>query len=230
MDAATAISLVVSIASLLVAGYVGIKQYTIQRNSNTLPAVLELLAQWQRPGLVDAFDFIAEELDNYDPDKGLIGLPPDAKAKVLDVSYFLQHVAMLIVQGVINEQEFTAFLRARTVAAWEKAGPFILKERVINPASGSEFMSLFEAFAAKARQFPPEIGQQIVARWLAKDSRGRIGPNITERIAGRQRLWAKAYSEAMGRSLLSESRTESNQDQFGRSDATSGQQEGVSPQ
>jgi hypothetical protein len=226
MDAATVISLIFSAASLVVAAYVGVKQYTIQRNSNSLPATWELLAQWQKPELIEAFDFIMTELDKYDPDKGLTGLPSEARAKVLNVAYFLQHVAMLIILDIIDERTFTAFLRARTVATWEKAGPFILKERTLNPASGPEFMSLLEAFAAKARLFSPEVGQQILAKWLAKDKRGRMGPNMAEKITGRQRLWETEYSKAMGRSLVSETKTETIRGQRdASSDATTSQQE-----
>jgi hypothetical protein len=212
MDAATIISLILSAASLVVALYVGVKQYTTQKNANNLPATWELLAQWQKPELIEAFDFIMNDLGTHDPEEGLAGLSSGDRAKVLNVAYFLQHVAMLIALDIIDEQVFTAFLRARTVAAWDKAGPFILKERVLNQASGPEFMSLFEAFAAKARLFPPEVGQQIIAKWLAKDRRGRIGPNIAERAVGRKWAWERAYSEAMGRTLISEPGAESPKD------------------
>lgn len=224
MDAATVISLILSTVSLMAAAYVGVKQYTVQKKSNNLPATWELLAQWQKPELIEAFDFIMTELDNYDPEKGLTGLPSEARARVLNVAYFLQHVAMLIVLDVIDERAFTAFLRARTVAAWEKTGPFILKERAVNPASGPEFMSLFEAFAAKARLFSPEVGQQILAKWLTKDKRGRIGPSMTEKIAGRQRVWETEYSKAMGRSMIPEPKAETSRGQRDASrDATTNQ-------
>lgn len=211
MDAATVISLIVSTASLVAAAYVGIRQYTIQRNSNSLPATWELLAQWQKPELIEAFDFIMRELGDYDPDEGLTGLPSEARVKVLNVAYFLQHVALLIILDIIDERSFTTFLRARVVSAWEEAGPFILKERALNPAAGPEFMSLLEAWAAKARLYSPEIGQQILAKWLAKDKRGRVGPRTIERITGRGWLWEKEYSKAMGRPLLSKSGTSSEQ-------------------
>ena len=208
MDAATIISLILSAASLVVALYVGIKQYTTQKNSNNLPATWELLAQWQKPELIEAFDFIMNDLGAHDPEEGLAGLPSEGRAKVLNVAYFLQHVAMLIALDIIDERVFTAFLRARTVAAWDKAGPFIITERMLNQTSGPEFMSLFEAFAAKARAFSPEVGQQIIAKWLARDRRGRIGPSMAERVTGRKWAWERAYSEAMGRTLPSEPRAE----------------------
>jgi hypothetical protein len=72
-------------------------------------------------------------------------------------------------------------------------------------------MSLFEAFAAKARLFSPEVGQQMLAKWLAKDKRGRIGPNMAKKIAGCQRVWETEYSKAMRPSLISESKSSPNE-------------------
>ena len=103
--------LILSAASLVVALYVGIKQYTMQKNSNNLPATWELLAQWQKPELIEAFDFIMNDLGAHDPEEGLAGLPSEGRAKVLNVAYFLQHVAMLIALDIIDERVFTAFLR-----------------------------------------------------------------------------------------------------------------------
>jgi hypothetical protein len=77
-------------------------RYTIQRSSNSLPATFEILAQLQRRELHDGFEFIATELDSHPSDSGLTGLPPEAKAKVLDVCYFLQHVAMLVLLDIVD--------------------------------------------------------------------------------------------------------------------------------
>jgi hypothetical protein len=111
------------------------------------------------------------------------------------------------------------------MVAWQKAGPFILKERVLNPASGPEFLSLFEAFAAKAGLFTPEIGQRLIAKWLAKDSRGRTSLNRAEKIAARQRHREKAYLEAMGRDLLSDVKSEGSHNHSDHSGAATGPQE-----
>jgi hypothetical protein len=199
MDTATSISLLISIISLLAAAYIGIRQYTTQKNANSVPASFEILAQLQRPAFHDSFQFIMEELDNYDPGQGLAGLPYEAKVKVYDVCYFLQHVAMLIILDLIDERVFTAYFRARSVAVWEKVEPFIQKERVVNPATGPEFLTLFEAFAVKAGRITPEAGQEILAKWLARDNRRWIDNGHVKRIISRQRAHEKVYAEAMKR-------------------------------
>jgi hypothetical protein len=197
MNAATAISLLISIVSLSAAAYIGVRQYTVQKRANSVPASFEILAQLQRPEFHSNFQFIVEELDNYNPSQGLAGLPLEARVRVYDVCYFLQHVAMLILLDLIDERMFTAYFRARSVTVWGKVEPFIRNERMINPVTGPELLTLFEAFAIKASRITPEVGQIILAKWLARDSHRWTKSGLTKRISGHRRGWAKAYAEAM---------------------------------
>ena len=143
MDVTTVISLVISIISLATAVYIGVKQYLTQRKANNAP-VFELLKQVEEPTFLDNFDFVTGELKDYDPDKGLIGMPAEASKKVLAVCYFFQHLAMLMYLDLIDERAFTAFFGARTVAVWAAVEPFVRKERVLNRTTGPEFLRLLE--------------------------------------------------------------------------------------
>jgi hypothetical protein len=201
MDVATVVSLIISIVSLLAAAYIGIMQYTTQKRSNSVSANFEILAQLQAPGWLDDFDFVVAKLNEYSPDSGLAELPPEVREKLLKICYFLQHVAMLIILDLIDEQTFVAYFRARTIAIWEAAGPFIQNERKINPIRGVEFFTPLEAFAAKARGYAPEVGQEIIARWLARDRKTKV--NAVVRFTGRRKVWMKAYSDAMKQDRLS---------------------------
>lgn len=87
MDVTAVISLVISIISLAAAVYIGVKQYLTQRKANNVP-VFELLKQIEEPTFLENFGFITGELKDYDPDQGLIGMPAEARKKVLAVCYF----------------------------------------------------------------------------------------------------------------------------------------------
>jgi hypothetical protein len=125
MDLTTIITLLISIISLVVAAYVGTRQYAIQHNSNNVPINFEILSRLQSAEFHDNFDFAIERLQEYDPDSGLVGLPREARIKVLSSCYFFQHIAMLILLDLIDERIFTAFFRARVVALWAAVEPFI---------------------------------------------------------------------------------------------------------
>ena len=167
MDVTSVISLVISTISLAAAVFIGVKQYLTQRRANNVPA-FELLKQIEEPAFLDSLDFITGELKDYDPDKGLIGMPAEAREKVLTVCYFFQYLAMLMYLDLIDERAFTAFFGARTVAAWDAVEPFVLKERVLNPVTGREFLRLLETFAEKARRNPPEVIEELLSKWLKK--------------------------------------------------------------
>jgi hypothetical protein len=140
------ISLVISFISLAAAVYIGVVQYLNQRKAHNV-LVFELLKQVEEPTFLDSFDFITRELKGrYDPDKGLGGMRPEDRNKVLAVCYFFQHLAMLMYLDLIDEQAFKAFFGARTDAVWKAVEPFVLKERERNPDTGPEFLLLLETF------------------------------------------------------------------------------------
>lgn len=171
MDASGVVSLVLSIAALAVSVVFALKQNSLQRQTNNAAALIDLLGQFRSPELHKGFAVIQNDLGSYDQANGLSGLPEEVRYHVFDVCYFLQQFACLIVAGIIKEKEFTALLRARLISAWARVEPFVQYERQNNPASGPEFLGTLEAFAVKARTLSPEVGQEILQRWVARPIR-----------------------------------------------------------
>src|SRR5262249_24447235 len=118
--------------------------------------------------LVQNFEYVYENLASHDSEGGLSGLPTEVRHHVMDVCYFLQQIACLIILDVINEREFVALFRSRVIATWDAVGPFIKQERLIDPRLGAEFFTPLEAFATKAKKMSPEIGQRILKRWIER--------------------------------------------------------------
>jgi hypothetical protein len=100
-------------------------------------------------------------------------LPADLRHDVYKVCYFLSQVGAMLILDILRQDAFLANFRARSVATWTIAGPFIRRERERNPHLGPEFLAIVEALAAKSAMFGPEIGQGIIKRWLAKPIRMR---------------------------------------------------------
>jgi hypothetical protein len=169
MDVSDSITLLLSIVALAVSGFLASRQNMLQKLTNNAPALVDLLSQFRSSAVHEGFEFVCTELAEYEPEKGLSGLPPGVRYRVYDVCYFLQQFACMMIFDLIAEKEFTALLRARTVAVWKAVEPFIEAERVINPDTGPEFMSPLGAFATKARRMSPEVGQKILRDWVARD-------------------------------------------------------------
>jgi hypothetical protein len=50
---------------------------------------------------------------------------------------------------------------------WVVVEPFVRREREINNDLGPEFLTVVEALAARSASIGPEVGQGILAEWLA---------------------------------------------------------------
>jgi hypothetical protein len=174
MSITEAVPLVISVIALAVTAVLAVRQNALQSRMNNTPALVEVLSQFRSTELHLNFETVCNEIGSYDPQHGLIGLPIEFRRKVYDVCYFLQQVGCMIVIGLIDETAFTALFRARTVATWEAVGPFIERERQINPITGPEFMAVFETFATRARGITPDVARRILRRWLASPMRGQV--------------------------------------------------------
>jgi hypothetical protein len=159
-------ALVLSVLALCVSAFLAHRQNSIQKIANNVPALVDILSQFRESHLHESFEYIYAHLPSHDPNEGLTGLPAGVRHRVLDVCYFLQQVACLIILNAVREREFLALFRARTMATWNAVEPFVKREREINPQLGPEFLLVLEVFAAKAAAMPPEIGQDILRKWL----------------------------------------------------------------
>jgi hypothetical protein len=86
MDATDLISLSLSIISLVATAFLALSQNSLQRRLNNSPAIIELLSQFRSTKLIDNFQTVCGEIGDYDPEKGLIGLPPEFRAKAYDIN------------------------------------------------------------------------------------------------------------------------------------------------
>jgi hypothetical protein len=172
MTISDAVSLTISIVSLLAAAYIAVRQYVLAKNSNNLPTTFELLKQFREPGLHESFDFVINELSARDSSKGLMNLADAERVKVFDVCYFIQQIAMMIILGLADEIKFSVLIRARTIAVWNSVKPFVESERLLNSAVGPDFFTLLEAFAIKVSRLPPDTGKIILDNWLDEPVRG----------------------------------------------------------
>jgi hypothetical protein len=87
MDVSDSITLVLSIVALAVSGFLAFRQNMLQKLTNNAPALVDLLSQFRSSAVHEGFEFVCTELDRYEPEKGLSGLPPDVRYKVYDVCY-----------------------------------------------------------------------------------------------------------------------------------------------
>jgi hypothetical protein len=166
MDITNVVSLVLSASALLVSGVFAFRQNLLQKRMNNSPLVLDLLSQLRTTELHENFEIVCRDIGGHDPEKGIVGLPQELRRRVYDICYFLQQIAAMVAIGLVDERRATALFRARTVAAWAAVAPFVRAERLVNPITGPEFMTTLEVFATKAATITPDVGQQILRKYL----------------------------------------------------------------
>jgi len=159
-----------ALATSALSVYISTRQASLQDKANNAAAVVSILSEFRDPKLHESFELVFHELPGHDALQGLSGLPPSLRHHTYNVCYFLTQVGSAMVLGILRESAFLALFRARAVAVWEIAGPFILRERVINPTLGPEFLTVVEALATKANMIGPELGQRILAKWIGRPS------------------------------------------------------------
>jgi hypothetical protein len=149
------------------------RQASLQDKANHASAVVAILSQFRDPALHESFERMFEQLPHHDPKAGLSGLPSDLRHHTYNVCYFLNEIACMLILGILREDAFLAIFRARSVAVWNLAGPFIRREREINHNLGPEFLTVVESLAARSSGIGPEVGRSILTKWLARPIRNR---------------------------------------------------------
>jgi hypothetical protein len=169
-DVGTIVLSLVAVVISALSAYVATRQASLQDRANNAIGVIQILSELRSPELRNSFDRMYEGLPRQNAEEGLSGLPEDLKTHTLNVCYFLNQVGSMMVLGVIREDAFLAMFRARAIAAWEAVGPFVHREREINPRVGAEYLSVIEALATKASRLGPRVGREILAEWLDKQA------------------------------------------------------------
>lgn len=130
MDGVATLAIILSVISLCVSGFIGIKQIDVSHRANHIPAVIELLAELRSLEFHDNYAYVTTKLGaEHDPSLGISELPAPAKAAVLDIGYFFQIFACLVGFGVLDESKVIRVLRVRLIRTWKAIEPYVVVER-----------------------------------------------------------------------------------------------------
>ncbi|MFC8362454.1 hypothetical protein ACFUIY_21630 [Streptomyces griseorubiginosus] len=88
------LALLISICAVAASLIFGTRQLAIARHANYIPALLDLLAEFRKVEFHEQYNFVCSRLrEEYSPELGLSGLPPEVKQSVYSVAYFFQTLA-----------------------------------------------------------------------------------------------------------------------------------------
>lgn len=144
------VTLVVSLAALVVSAIVGVRQIRLSDGGNQLPVVLDAFRESRGPGWLPAHEYVLNTLPvQHSPEHGYRGLPDDARAHADTVGLFYDDLGKLIAHGVIDKNLVIGAYGPTIVRLWDALAPVVYAERRLY---GLHFWIYFEHLAVLTAQ------------------------------------------------------------------------------
>ena len=152
MDTSSTLSVVALAVSVFAVGLstvLAIRQEAVQRNSNQLPLINELLGEFRRPEFHDRYKYVVERLPvEHSNELGITNLPDDARTAVLDMAYYFQTHASLAEFGISPDRRLLTNLDQRVLEIWTSIKPYVAVERLNSPGAQGTMLTVLERYAA----------------------------------------------------------------------------------
>ncbi|MCF6523625.1 hypothetical protein [Streptomyces sp. JJ36] len=148
-------TLAVSLLALLVSAVTAWRQFRHARSTRAFNAVLEVYLrdvrdkEYQRDQ-----DFVVHRLaTEHAPDRGVGGLPEQARHAVWNVAFLYESIGMMYAFGTLDHRIALGVFHHRVVQVWEVLRPYVLAER---ERRNGPFLAFFENLYLDARDASPE--------------------------------------------------------------------------
>jgi hypothetical protein len=153
-------TILVSLAALLVSGVIAYRQTRIMRQANNVSLAIQMIDTEFRSGAYYEHEaFLLNRLRSEHPPCAYSELPVAARASFGHVAYLYQWLGQMIVFDLLEEEFILASFTYRIRQMWPILEPYIRLEREVR---GDSFLSFFEDLAARAaRRGQYEIQQRL---------------------------------------------------------------------
>jgi hypothetical protein len=149
------IAVVVAFGALTVSLIFAMTQTRIMRQTNQMPIFIDLIREFRSKEFQQMEHYVLNKLTQENPEKGVLGLPDQARFAASTIVSFFGVLANLIIEGIISEASAVSTLGFRANNLWTKLEPFIVGER--NIRGDDDSARYFEDFVCRVRtHWPPE--------------------------------------------------------------------------
>lgn len=150
------IAVVVAFGALTVSLVFAIRQTRIMLQANQLPVFIDLIREVRSENFQQAQHYVLHRLESENSsEKGIFGLPDEARLAAVTVTSFFSVFGYLVVAGVISEQSAIITMGFPANELWKKLQSFIIAERKIQ--GDNSLSCYFEDFVWRIRaNWPPE--------------------------------------------------------------------------
>jgi len=127
--ALSVLSLGLSLAAIMVTAYISIRQVTLMRHANELPAFVDLLQEYRSGDFYAHQYFILNDLKKYSPGKGYSGLKVRQRKHFLTIFDYMSSMACLVSFDIVTINHIFAMYGYVFQDMWGQMRPFIERER-----------------------------------------------------------------------------------------------------
>jgi hypothetical protein len=170
MDASnisSVVAVVVAIAALVVSVWAAQRQTRLQRHSNHMPIILEIVGGLRSPNFQADYDYIRGQLQaDYPPSAGISRLPLEIRQKLYNVCYLFHAVAFICALEAVDERVLIAGLGGPARIIWERVKPYSIAERATGNVDQT-FQAL-ERLAERAAAYPVDNFEIVMQEWLRR--------------------------------------------------------------
>jgi hypothetical protein len=152
-DGLSVISLTLSLAAVVIAAYLSVRQVTLMRQANELPAFVDLFQEYRTGDFYVHQYFIINDLPAYSTEKGYTGLPPEQRRHFLVMFDYMSSIACLVKFDIVTVNHVFAMYGYLFQDMWHRMQPFVEKEREL---TGREIGFMVEYLCGKLRDFDEE--------------------------------------------------------------------------
>jgi len=164
MDVLALGTLVLAVTAVVALG-ITFRQVRAMSGQTQLSVVVESFREARMPEWWEARDWIFEHLTGEcEPDHGISGLPPRARAMVRKIGFLYDNLGLLVVHKVVPEELVIGFFGEGMDKHWKILEPYIDAESKI---TGVDYMVYFRELARRSLLHPAaEIQRKLGVRWL----------------------------------------------------------------
>lgn len=148
-------ALAISLAALVISMLLTRRQLRLASSENHLPVVLDAFKETRSAAWLVAQEYVLTELaEQHKPDRGLRGLPEQARAHASAIGTFYDDLGKLVAHGMIEQNLIIGSYGTNIVRLWDALAPYVYTER---HKYGLHFWIYFEDLAARTAATHPEV-------------------------------------------------------------------------
>jgi hypothetical protein len=157
------LAVVISILSLVAAILTAGRQALLAQRANDASALVELFREYRSQPLASARRDVRDHVKEWEPAKGVEGLPQDVKGLL----WFFDNLGVLVAHGVVESGPVIGWLGGSAVVVWDLLEPFIVAERASRSRGldPNRYQEYFENLVMLIRKTPPEEARGLDKLW-----------------------------------------------------------------